>query len=194
MASETLGTEISPNLPKLTGWREKSKFIAINAFLIFHIVAIACWCIPINTPLTLEFKELVRPYFLWSGLFQAWDMFSPNPKAGNSYLEAIVIYQDGSIEMWTFPRMELLSITEKTFKERYRKFEDVLSGGEFPALWPEAARRVARLNNDHSTPPQKVMLVVRWSDIIPKDDGSYDRGPWGVEVFYSYDVTPEDLQ
>jgi hypothetical protein len=41
---------------------------------------------------------------------------------------------------------------------------------------------------------QKVLLVVRWSDIIPRSDDTYDRGPWDVNVFYTYTVKPEDLQ
>jgi len=61
-------------------------------------------------------------------------------------------------------------------------------------LWPDAARRVARLNNRASNPPKTVMLVFRWSEIIPRSDGAYDRGPWGVNVFFRYDVQPEDLK
>jgi hypothetical protein len=171
-----------------------AKFVAINAFLIFHIVAIACWAIPVNTPLTEACKNLVRPYFIWSGVFQSWDMFSPNPKSRNAYVEAVVIYKDGSTEMYSFPRMELLSVTERAYKERYRKYEEVLINSDFAELWPDAARHVARMYANRATPPQRVMLVVRYSDIIPRDDGGYDRGPWNFNVFYSYQVQPEDLQ
>ncbi len=84
-----------PRSNQFSGW-ETPKYIAINIFLAFHILAIACWCTPINSPFIVGFRSLVRPYFLWSGLFQSWDMFAPLPKAANSYMEAIIMYQDGN--------------------------------------------------------------------------------------------------
>lgn len=97
---------------------QKLKYFAISAFLLFHILAISCWALPLNNPLISSFRYLIRPYFIWSGLFQSWDMFSPDPKRVNSYLEAIVIYKDGSSTLWSFPRMELLSPNERYAKER----------------------------------------------------------------------------
>src|SRR5258708_36244472 len=113
------------------------RYVAINMFLIFHILAIACWCIPIGSPLIPLCKDLVRPYLLWSGLFQSWDMFSPNPKSANDYLEALILCKDGSTQLWSFPRMELLGLSERYFKERYRKFEEILQKGENSELRPD---------------------------------------------------------
>lgn len=183
-----------------TGNRQKQRrglriagIIAINAFLIFHILAIACWCLPINSALILECREFLRPYFLWSGLFQSWDMFSPNPKSVNSYLEALVIYKDGSTENWTFPRVQLLDFTERYYRERYRKYEENLVEPEHAAMWPDAARYIARLHRNAPAAPQTVMLIVRWSNIVQRDDGTLERTPWDAHVFYSYTVKPEDL-
>src|SRR5215468_8727151 len=58
---------------------QRAKCIAINVFLAFHILAATCWSMPIDSPLILC-KNLVRPYFLWAGLFQSWDMFAQFPK------------------------------------------------------------------------------------------------------------------
>jgi hypothetical protein len=179
---------------KQTHRLHKARDIAINAFLIFHLLAISCWCIPFSSPLVLAFRSVVRPYFVWSGLFQSWDMFSPNPKSQNSYLEAVIIYQDGSTQLWSFPRMEFLSLTERYFKERYRKYEESLQHGENADLRPDAARYIARLNSAPSNPVQKVMLVARWSQIIPRTNNAYDRGPWEANVFFTYAVKPEDLK
>ena len=179
---------------RASGALHGAKLFAINAFLIFHIAAISCWAIPIDTPLTEACKNFLRPYFVWSGVFQSWDMFSPNPKSKNVYMEAVVIYKDGSTKMWTFPRMDMLSLTERAFKERYRKYEETLGTSQFSDLWPDATRRIARLNNDGASPPQRVLLVLRWSDILPREDGGYERGTWNYDVFYSYEVQPEDLQ
>jgi hypothetical protein len=171
-----------------------ARSIAINAFLIFHIVAIPFWCLPISSALVLECREFVRPYFLWTGLFQSWDTFSPNPVSTNNYLEALIIYRDGSTGYWTFPRMQLLGPRERYYRERYRKFEENLLEAEHSGLWPDAARYVARFHSGDSVPPATVMLLVRWSNIIQRDDGTFERTAWDTHVFFSYTVTAEDLK
>ena len=117
-------------------WLTKTKYVSISAFLIFHILAISCWCLPLDSPLILLCKQTIRPYFLWSGLFQSWDMFSPSPKAANTYVDATIIYKDGTRATWAFPRMEQLSLTESYFKERYRKFAETLTLNENDPCWP----------------------------------------------------------
>ena len=173
---------------------KKWQYIAINTFLIFHILAISCWCMPLSSPFIAVCRDALRPYFVWSGLFQSWDMFSPLPKATNSYLEALVLYKDGSTKIWSFPRMEQLTLTGKYSKERYRKFVETILDNTNAALWPDVARYVARLPEIRAGQPQKVMLVVKWSDIVRQPDGTFTRAPWDEHVFYSYDVKPEDLQ
>ena len=170
-----------------------AKRVAINTFLSFHILAIACWCLPVTTPLTMAFRDLLRPYFVWSGLFQSWDMFSPSPKSINSYVEAIVLYKDGNTRIWAFPRMERLSLTSRYFKERYRKFVENFKEDKFALLWPDAARFIARLNNNGPNPVKMVLLVRHWSNIVPRMDGTKTPEPWDAHVFYGYMVRPEDL-
>lgn len=176
----------------MSRWLRPKRY-AISAFIAFHMIAIACWAIPINGSLITACRSALRPYFVWSGLFQSWDMFSPIPKRANVYMEAVIIREDGSTQLWTFPRMDLLSLTGRYFKERYRKYEETLDNDTFALLWPDAARHIARMERGNGSPPQSVMLVVRSSRIIPRSDGGYDRGPWNATVLYKYDVQPEDL-
>ena len=168
--------------------------IAINVFIVFHIFAITAWAIPFRSQFANDCRELVRPYLLWSGLFQAWDMFSPMPKATNTYLQAVIIYKDGSTQMWDFPRMELLTLAQKYSKERYRKFVEILLDQRNAALRPDVARYVARLPGIREKNPQQVWLMVKWSNILPNGDGTFTRTPLDQDVFFRYDVQPEDLQ
>lgn len=170
------------------------KRLAINVFLVFHILAITCWAVPLDTPLLNACRQAIRPYFLWSGLFQSWNAFAPAPKALNSYVEAVVIYHDGRVRTWKFPRMEQLPLTERYYKERYRKYVENLKEDSSVALWPDAARYVARLNNNPADPPEIVMLIRHWSDIVPHNDGSSHAESPHVQIFYEYKVKPEDLQ
>jgi hypothetical protein len=189
----------SPDPPRRSGLGSRvtigcMKRVAISAFLLFHLLAITCWCLPIDSPLLGACRSAIRPYFLWAGLFQSWNAFAPAPKAVNSYVEAVVIYQDGSIRNWKFPRMEQLSLTERYYRERYRKFVENLKEDSSAPLWPDAARYVARLNNNASTPPQIVMLIRHWSDIVPGNSPSASSDAWHVQIFYEYDVKPPDLK
>jgi len=170
------------------------QYIALNIFIIFHIFAITAWAIPFRSQFVVDSVALVRPYILWSGLFQDWNMFSPMPKATNTYLQAVVIYKDGSTQMWDFPRMELLSLTQKYSKERYRKFVEILLDQNNAALRPDVARYVARLPGIREKDPQQILLMVKWSNILPNGDGTFTRTPLDQDVFYRYDVQPGDLQ
>jgi len=172
----------------------RAKYIAINIFLAFHILAIACWCMPVDVPLVLLCRNLVRPYLAWSGLFQSWDMFAPIPKSANTYIDAILIYQDGSRTTWTLPRMEELGFTQKYFKERYRKYADNLQVDDNEALLPDAARYIARLNSTPAKPVKTVLLIQHYSVIVPRSDGPYTSEPWEQHILLGYGVKPEDLK
>lgn len=167
--------------------------VAINVFLVFHIVSIACWCAPSNVLPIVACRELVKPYFRWIGLFQAWDMFAPGPKHRNSYLEAMIVFSDGTTDYWNFPRMEQMSLGERYAKERYRKFEEVLVEDRYSDLWPDAARFVARRVAIGKKRPEIVMLVVNWSDLREDSNGNLTDSPWQSRVFYRYRVEPEDF-
>jgi hypothetical protein len=194
----SLGNGISIEMKKQTYWNrvqlDRAKRVAINLFLGFHILFIACWCLPLDTPGLTLCRNFVRPYFVWAGLFQSWNTFAPTPWSANSYLEAIVVYQDGSRQIWSFPRMEQLGLSERYFKERYRKFSEDLQNDENDALWPDVARYIARANSTAANPAKTIILVQVSSAIVPSAEGSYRPEPWDQHVLYGYGVKPEDLQ
>ncbi|MGC2251649.1 MAG: hypothetical protein WA626_13300, partial [Acidobacteriaceae bacterium] len=57
---------------------------AISIFILFNMIAILSWAIPLNVAPLPQIKQIVRPYLLWTGLFQSWDFFAPNPRPVNS--------------------------------------------------------------------------------------------------------------
>jgi hypothetical protein len=121
-------------------------------------------------------------------------MFAPVPKGVNTYIEAVIVYQDGTRTSWTFPRMEFLGLREKFFQERYRKFADNLVREDADALLPDAARYIARMKSDSTNQVKTVILIQRWSSITPGPDSSYVPGPWEQHVLLGYGVQPRDLQ
>ncbi|HXS96060.1 MAG TPA: hypothetical protein VN736_15750 [Candidatus Limnocylindrales bacterium] len=169
--------------------------IVISAFIAFNLFAITCWCVPLDTPLVVACRNMVRPYMLYFGLFQKWDMFAPDPTKLNSYIDAVVTYRDGQTSKWGFPRMEELGIVDKYFEERYRKYmNDNLRLDTNSGLWPDAARYIARANNRAGDPPVLVTLVRHWSIVPPPGpDGEPGYVPWSQFEFFHYTVAPGDL-
>ena len=179
---------------RMVSFGQKAKRLVTHLFIASHLVAIAFWCIPVDSPLIPLCRDMVRPYFLWAGLFQSWDMFAPIPKGANTYIEGTLRYRDGSERTWTFPRMEQMSLKEKLCKERYRKFADNLQRDELDELLPDAARHIARLNSSPGHPVRTVILVRRISFIVPRDNGAYGPEPWDSHILLGYGVRPEDLK
>ncbi len=169
----------------------------LTLVILFHLVAFTAWTVPMNFVLLDDFRAAIRPYMLWTGLFQAWNMFAPDPLRLNSYLEAEVRLANGEIRIWREPRMEKLGLVDKYFKERYRKYmNEHLRMDDQSTLWPDAARYIARLyDTDKANPPMGVRLVRYWQDILPPGpQGEYRAGSWNHYVFFRYDVAPEDLE
>src|SRR5579863_6666960 len=64
---------------------------AISVFILFHLIVITCVAVPLRFSALMSIRELVMPYMRWSGLFQTWDMFAPDPESVNSYIKGVVI-------------------------------------------------------------------------------------------------------
>ena len=170
--------------------------VAISAFVAFNLFAIITWCVPWDSPLIARCRELSRPYLIWTGLFQKWDMFAPEPSKLNNYVAAMVTYRDGETAQWTFPRMEQLGYADKYWNERYRKYaNDNLRLDANARLWPDAARYIARVNNRASNPPAVVELVRHWSIVpSPTSDRREQPAPWHQYTFFRYKVAQGDLR
>ena len=135
------------------------------------MAAVLAWCFTsAGSPLPMH--RLVRSklagYMGWSGLWQGWTMFAPNPPMVNSYLEAEIAFDDGTDAIWVFPRMDRLGYFERYWKERYRKWAHerlMRFGRPDPMLCDAAARFAARQAARPGRRAQTVNLVRYWSDV-----------------------------
>lgn len=169
--------------------------IAISAFIAFNLFAIVSWSVPLDSPLVVACRNMIRPYMLYFAMFQKWDMFAPDPSKMNNYVDAVVTYRDGQTAPWGFPRMEELGYWDKYVEERYRKYaNDNLRLDVNQGIWADAARYIARVNDRPDDPPVKVTLVRHWSIVpAPGPHGEEAYAPWYQSEFYQYNVAPGDL-
>ena len=164
---------------------------AISVFILFHLIAITCEAIPADFSPIKNVRQLIEPYMVWTGLFQRWDMFAPDPPTVNSYVKTVVISRDRHMQVWSFPRMEELGFGERYRKERYRKFLEVLPQQQNAPLWPDVARHLAMQFDSPTDPPDKVLLIEFQSDIHPGAEVSPAPRP---NIFYEDYLQPGELQ
>jgi len=177
----------------------------ISSFLLCGLGIMASQAIPVDFyPVTAvhgkavltSLRDGLSRYATALGLRQDWMMFAPNPMRENTFIDAEITYRSGRKHIWTFPQMQELGYAERYAKERYRKFaNERLWVKENAAIWPDAARFIARLNQDPADPPQIVKLA-HYRSIIPWAPPPGEQPPperWEREVFFTYTVNPGDL-
>lgn len=174
----------------------------LGVLIAAHILAILTWSVPGDAPAVKRIRHFFEPYLLYTGLWQSWDMFSPNPMSINAYLEAELTMANGTKKVWEFPRMEKMGLFDKFRYERYRKWAiDRVRLDAYSGIWPETARYIARLfYDDPAGPPREITLVRHWRTI---KDPRQLWIPLGKEnellkedsyAFFHYNVRPEDIQ
>lgn len=158
----------------------------IKVLVGFHVFAITTWTIPPpppqaeaeghqRTPIEsfLVFNKYhvkTQPsyqYLQSLGLWQAWDMFAPNPSFRDVWSEAGLVYRSGQTKDVTFPRMQEMSIPQKYVMERFRKYNERASHEDFAYLWPTLCQWLARENSTNPNDPVVRVYLKRHVRITP---------------------------
>lgn len=186
----------------------------VKALLLFHIVCITIWAIPngkepqmkgtAKPPLfdlgdwirivdTKYLKPLqpIQCYLFVTGVWQYWDMFSPNPMQTDTWTDAEIVYRDGSKRYYLYPRMYTLSIAQKYPNERFRKYNERASVADFSYLWPPFALRIAYLNDRPNNPPVTVRLYRHALKILAPDQPQPTA--YSKDMYFEYAVDQRQL-
>lgn len=173
----------------------------ISFFVVIHMSAITASAWPDGgSTLRHRLLEVCDPYLNGLALAQKWNMFAPQPPTDNFDIVATITYRDGSSTTWTFPRMQDLSYSERCHRERYRKWREFVRTDAWSALWPDAARWIARKGfREAANPPVTVVLTRWWSPIPPPHDGAIEPGLQPCDrdhsyAFFTLNVVAEDLK
>lgn len=128
-----------------------------------------------------------------TGFWQYWDMFSPNPASVDLYMEADVLYKDGSKYRYHYPRIKNLPIPVKYVKERYRKFFENANSNDNAYARPFVAQRVAlECYKDPANPPVQVTLIRFFYQIAAPGQPQPEK--YTEVPFYSYAVDQQKLK
>jgi hypothetical protein len=106
-----------------------------------------------------KFKEIMMPYVrplaVFLGLEQSWQVFAPNPRFMNLHNTAVITFQDGSMKMYEYPRMDLIKGWERfQVGDRQRKlFDEWMSEPRGIPYRPFFARNLVKANLNPDNQP-----------------------------------------
>jgi hypothetical protein len=166
------------------------KKLSVSLFFVAHVVAIVSWSLPYKSSAKRLIDTITAPYMQFTGLWQGWDMFAPDPLKEQQRLDATVTFADGRSAAWEFPLMHKLGMFERYPKERYRKWsQDNVRVDEKAPLWRPTARFVARQFADSDHTIVHVEFHRFWQPVPPP--GGDAASQWRGATFYRTDVRPE---
>jgi hypothetical protein len=184
----------------------------VKAFVLLHLFCITVWAVP-NPPESIakgeskpagtdyllvwnaDYLKRLQPvaaYLFATGTWQYWDMFAPNPAQTDLWVDAEVIYRDGTRKHHAYPRMFALPIQSKYPQERYRKYYERVNEDKYSYLWPLFALRIAYLNDNPANPPVTVKLTRHWLVVMPPDKPQAKE--YNRYTYYEYAVDARELQ
>lgn len=173
---------------------DKVRRAVVSVLVIAYLLSACMYCMPAG----LWQATVLRPqrsFMEWSGLWQDWSMFSPDPFLDNTYLTASLRFDDGSATEYELPRMEKMGFVDALYRERWRKFwQDNLNESNW--LCPPFSVYLARKFDSPKRHPTSVELVRHTEEIRhPDDPAALKKGALCQEqTFFRYDVSQRDLQ
>ncbi len=180
----------------------------LSCFIIGHLTLITIASLPRNNHpskiarLAMDAREKLYafawPVLQWSGLWQEWSMFAPNPPTSNFGIGAEITFQDGTRQYWNIPSMQEFGYLQRYQKERWRKWGEYVRLDSYSGIWPDTARWIARQFPSRSNPPVYVVLTRYWTPIAkPRAKDYFPLVPLNKYTnqytYFRYLVKPQDL-
>jgi len=162
-----------------------------------YAVAALSWTVPaVLFPQKAVLDGLVRGPFLSLGLWQAWDMFSPDPRTDDICVELRSTDSDGTVDRRMLTDMVAMGYFERWQKDRWRKyFNDHLRLDVEHRLWQPFAEYAVRRLRMEGHDPVSIELVRWWRPcdpaVGPELRADVRRTPWNSHVFHRWGVPKE---
>jgi hypothetical protein len=139
----------------------------LSCFVFYHLGAVLTWIVP-SSELKTTFYQWAQPYMVGLGLWQAWNMFSPDPSNLNMHVHAAIGYADGTTHEYYLPRMDKLDYVSKYQAERFRKYVENVHEDANALYWPNLAQWIALQDQQitHKS-PVSIQLIRTWWNVPP---------------------------
>lgn len=162
-----------------------------------YTLAAFSWTMPAQLfpPKPLIDSFSARPLLLL-GLWQAWDMFSPDPRSEDIRVELRCTDRDGTIDRRMLTDMVSMGYAERWQKDRWRKYcNDHLRLDAERILWQPFAEYAARRLRAEGHDPLTIELIRWWRPceplLSPKLRADRRQTAWSSYVFHRWGVPRE---
>ena len=165
--------------------------------VIGYTLAAFSWTMPaVLFPSKSVIDSVARGPFLLLGLWQAWDMFSPDPRTDDVCVEMRYTDRDGTVDRRMLTDMVAMGYVERWQKDRWRKyFNDHLRLDDERQLWQPFAEYAVRRLRLEGYDPMSIELVRWWRScepaVGPELRADVRRTPWNSYVFHRWGVPRE---
>lgn len=165
--------------------------------VVAYALAAFSWTIPDGLfPPKPAIDRLSAGPFLLLGLWQAWDMFSPDPRTADICVEMRCTNRDGTNDRRMLSDMIAMGFLERWQKDRWRKyFNDHLRLDAERRLWQPFAEYAVRRLREEGENPVTIELVRWWRPcdpaVTPQLRADVRPSPWQSHVFHRWGVPRE---
>lgn len=162
-----------------------------------YALAAFSWTMPTGSfPTKSSIDRVSWPVMRLLGLWQAWDMFSPDPRRDDIRVEVRFVNRDGSSHRLMLTAMNAMGYGERLQKERWRKFfNDHLRLDEERRLWQPFAEFMVRSLRQEGQDPASIELIRWWRSAEPWVDPAFRpevrAASWNSYTFHRWSVPPE---
>ena len=160
--------------------------------VLVYTLAAFSWSMPNDLfPFKGPIDSFSRRPLLFLNLWQAWDMFAPNPRSDDIWTEALYTNRDGTLHHWNLSNMIELPYGERYQRERWRKyFNDHLRMDSEERLWRPFAEYAIRHLRDEGQEPIAIDLVRSWRPamfpVSPDLRADVRVSPWSRYTFFHW--------
>jgi hypothetical protein len=162
-----------------------------------YAIAAFSWSMPDGWfPAKAVIDRVAAGPMLLFGLWQAWDMFSPDPRGEDICVEVRFVDRDGTTDRRMLTDMVAMGYLERWRKDRWRKYcNDHLRLDAARALWQPFAEFAVRRLREEGHDPAVVDLVRWWRPcepaLRPELRADVRRTPWQSHAFHRWAVPTE---
>lgn len=188
---------VAPMRPELDpSWKK-----VLSAFAVFFVVIVVSW-LQDESPFREKMTVYTWPPMVFFEWVQHWSLFSPGVREQIYHENAIITFQDGTAQLYEFPRTQKMDQWERFKREKLRKmFLDNIIWTEMGWRWsqPPVCRYLAKSTANTKNQPVQVIMIKNHNLNPPPDPKHWNYLNNLPEHIYKsvtrvYQVGPEDLK
>jgi len=133
-----------------------SQKVLISAFIVFYLMLALVQSVP-TAKLPKEIAAFSEPLIALTGTKQRWNLFAPELMQVNQYSTVLIINDDGNMQLYEWPRLDLKNAKEKFDLQQTRRFvTECFARPQFSYFWPSMSESFIKRFSTTQAPVSQV--------------------------------------